>query len=440
MKSLVFLLLTVLACPIGFADTHSHSEAGVHSAKCDCPPDCHCKKPGGTCPANGPCVEGCKCDAMKAEPPTYQADPTQVGKYETGYVKPLTFEQHKAKAELDALAASGELTYDYDVSQIGKYATGYVKPLTVKSAKTLYHHMQAAEAAHKQIDFRDILKNQTPGVLNQGSCGSCVVFSFTANAQWSMSLRGFADLPILSPQHLMNCGGPAGQCSGDYGERVAQRLVTLGSLVAEKEYPYTARTSKCKDTDGMERYGQFQEWKTISGSFQSIVEALNARQPVSVGVAADGRFSSYRSGVYNGFGSMGTNHYVLAVGASCGSSVDSDGNCQFNAKGQLVNGNHEAIIHILNSWGETWGDNGYIAMQFENKQGRRNNNIAGGDGNAQVIDTGLPWTPPEPVTFPMSSVQMDLLITVNPKSVMSVESVKVSVKKALDAIDKAVGL
>jgi len=200
MKSLVFLLLTVLACPVGFADTHGHEHSESHAAavKCHCPPDCHCKKPGGTCPANGPCVDECECDKM-AEPPTYRQDPSQVGKYATGLVKPLTFEQHKAKAELDALAASGELTYDYDVTQVGKYATGYVKPATVHAAKKLYQHMQAAEAAHKQIDFRELLGSKRPDVLNQGNCGSCVVFSFTANAQWSMSLRGFADLPVLSP-------------------------------------------------------------------------------------------------------------------------------------------------------------------------------------------------------------------------------------------------
>jgi len=374
------------------------------------------------------------------EPRTYKEDPTQVGKHATGLVKePLTMEQYKAKADLDALASEGQLSYEYDVSQVGKYATGYVKPPGMHSESTATHWGRAdGEVGHKQIDFREVLGSKRPEVLNQGNCGSCVVFAFTANGQWSMSLRGFTDLPLLSPQHLMNCGGQAGQCNGDYGERVATRLVKLGSLVSENDYPYTARTSACKDTTGMERYGQFQSWKTISGSFQSIVEALNNRQPISVGVAADNRFSAYRTGLYNGFGSMGTNHYVTAVGARCGTSVDSDGNCLFNAKGQLVNGNHEAVIVILNSWGESWGDSGYIEMQFENKQGKRNNNIAGGDGNAQVVETGIPWVPPAPVTFPMSSVQMDLLITVQPKSSMSVDVIKASVQKALTAIDQSV--
>jgi len=78
-------------------------------------------------------------------------------------------------------------------------------------------------------------------------------------------------------------------------------------------------------------------------------------------------------------------------------------------------------------------------MQFENKQGKRNNNIAGGEGNAQVVETGIPWTPPEPVTFPMGSQEMDLVVTVQPKASMSVDAVKAALKKALDAIDKAVG-
>lgn len=372
--------------------------------------------------------------------PTYKSDPTQdVTKYHTGYVKPapLTYEQHKTKVELEAAASQGKLTYAFDVSQIGQHPTGYVKPEGVVSQKTEYEFMQAAEAAHKQIDLRAILGSRTPAVLNQGNCGSCVVFAFTANAQWSMALRNVS-LPILSPQHLMNCGGQAGQCNGDYGERVAARLIKLGALTDVITYPYTARSAGCSFKDTMPLYGQFQDWKTIGDDFQSVVEALNNRQFISAGVAADNRFSSYSSGKYNGFGSLATNHYVGIMAARCGSSVDKDGACLFNSRRQLVNGNHEAEVDVVNSWGKNWGDGGYITMLWENKAGRRNNNIGGGDGNMQVIETGLPFTPPEPVTIVLGNAKWELTITVKPGAKYTIEKVKSVFTMALNSMPDSV--
>lgn len=374
-----------------------------------------------------------------SEPPTYKADPHQAEEYATGYVRPerpLTMEQFKVQKELDDLANDGEISYDYDVTQIGRFSTGFVKPSAGFQAMGPGEEVDDIDTPeHKEIDFRELLGEKAPAVLNQGNCGSCVTFSFTENAQWSMALRR-VDIPALSPQHLMSCGGSAGQCSGDYGERVAGRLITLGELTDVKSYPYAARTSKCRVKDSMPLFGSFKAWKTVPGDFQTLVEQLNARRPISVGVAADNRWSSYKSGVYNGFGSMGTNHYVLIVGASCGTSVDKDHNCLFNAKRQLVNGNSEAQVVVLNSWGPQAMDRGFITMQFENKQGKRNNNIAGGQGNAQVIDTKIPWTPPEPVSFVMESAQMTLNVTVQPSAKYSVDKAKSMLQMALDQVGK----
>lgn len=340
------------------------------------------------------------------EPPTYESGPID-REFATGYVpQPLTAEEQKLKSEFDTQAKKEGWTFDYDVTQVGKHKTGY-KPGDGKHVSSFTEWFRHGAQKIKPVSWRAHHR-----MLDQGPCGSCVVFAIGGNFQLSHTLRNMF-LPPLSMQHLMNCGGEAGQCSGDWGERVAARLKKLGGLTSEDVYPYTARTSSCKYKEEMPLYGQIEEWMTIEDSFESLATHVYNREPVSVGVAADSRFSAYRSGVYNGFGSMSTNHYVLMLGYTCGSSVDAEGYCLFDEQGNLKNGNHEGTVIIANSWGD-WGDDGFIEMQFENKSGKRNNNIAGGSENAQVLLTGIPVPPVGPVVFTLKGPLSTIKFTVQP--------------------------
>ena len=62
MRGLIFVL--VLCCAFTGLQTQVLADEAVTigAALCNCPPDCDCKQPGGTCPKDGPCVEGCRCD------------------------------------------------------------------------------------------------------------------------------------------------------------------------------------------------------------------------------------------------------------------------------------------------------------------------------------------------------------------------------------------
>lgn len=341
----------------------------------------------------------------------------------------LTIEQFETKTELDALKAAGKISYKYDASQIGQHSMGYVAP-TDTGEFPVDSGYGDTDIPLKEVNLRTLPGIKFPPILNQASCGSCVVFSVTHNAQASLAVRK-VNVPPLSPQHLMNCGGQAGQCDGDYGSNVCKRLVNLGSLTSNLLYPYTARSSSCKVKDSMERFGRFLSFKTIPGSFKSILTALNERKPISVGIAADGRFQSYSSGIYDGFGSMGTNHYVLIVGASCGKSKDSNGVCKFD--GDHLEDRTEAIVDVDNSWGN-WGDNGTIKMQFESALGRRNNNIAGGSENAQIIDTGYNVSPEVETEYEWQGNIADVKMIYSPNSSFNPEALKESLTRRLEAL------
>jgi C1A family cysteine protease len=80
-----------------------------------------------------------------------------------------------------------------------------------------------------------------------------------------------------------------------------------------------------------------------------MMEAL-LQQPVSVAIEADQReFQLYKSGVFTG---------------ECGTSLD---------HGVLVVGYSTDYYIVKNSWGTTWGDNGYIYLG----KGAQYNNGAG---------------------------------------------------------------
>lgn len=320
----------------------------------------------------------------------------------------LTHEQLAAQDEFAVRSKDERWTFDYDVSLIGKFGTGYLGP----GQHGPEHVLETVD----KITGIDLTKQKMPlsPVMNQGSCGSCVVFAMLSAWMDTMLLRGIEFPFPLSPQHLMNCGGAAGQCSGDYGARVSQRLVNLKTLFPNSAYPYTARSASCSENSRSgPRYGQIVGYKTINPSVRSIANALHQGYAIGVGVAAGGAWSAYRGGGrFNACGSMSTNHYVVIVGVDCGHGFQSDKECSFDANGNLPPGVGSFLIK--NSWGTNWGNAGYMVSAITNSRGQRCNNIAGGSSNAQILEIGVDWLPAEPVLFTVQSGDVRLDVTINP--------------------------
>jgi hypothetical protein len=116
-------------------------------------------------------------------------------------------------------------------------------------------------------------------------------------------------------------------------------------LCTEEDYPYTAEAGFCRKRTCQAVPGSHVlEWVDVHPSEQAMMKALNVG-PVSVAIEADQRqFQLYAEGVFTGACGTNLDHGVLAVGY--GTSADG-----------------VAFWKVKNSWGETWGQGGYIYLQ-----------------------------------------------------------------------------
>jgi C1A family cysteine protease len=200
-------------------------------------------------------------------------------------------------------------------------------------------------------------------VKNQGQCGSCWSFSTTGALEGAYEIK-YGTLESFSEQNFVDCdnrkgGGKDMGCNGGLMDNAFDWAAKNGGVCLEADYPYTSGDTKkagtCDQSQCTKNANVAPKSHTDvkKNSDDAMMSAL-AQQPVSIAIQADQKdFQLYTSGVFTGDCGAQLDHGVLAVGYGTQSGTD--------------------FYKVKNSWGETWGDAGYILLG----RGSQYNNGAG---------------------------------------------------------------
>lgn len=179
---------------------------------------------------------------------------------------------------------------------------------------------------------------------DQGACGSCYAFAAAASVEAALGLAGLGAGKYLSPQHIVDCSGGAGNagCSGGSIDGTLNWVAQTGGLCEEDAYPYKRVAGACAATACGARTPT-QGYGAVGGGSEAAFEAALRQNPFAVAVAAAGsEWQLYSSGVLSSSCSNNLDHAVLLVGLGTAAGTD--------------------FYKIKNSWGAGWGEGGYIRL------------------------------------------------------------------------------
>jgi cathepsin L len=187
-----------------------------------------------------------------------------------------------------------------------------------------------------------------PPIRNQGGCGSC--WAFAACAAYETAFRkwyGTNRNVDMSEQDLVDCGKTyilgfipldAGSCSGGYTNRALDYIKCYGTTT-ESNRPYVARNQDCAA-----RPKKFYAWcwGQLGTNIQKMKDVIYGYGSIVTSVQAQGSFMNYTGGIIN-YRTGGHNHAITIVG---------------------WNDAYQAWI-VRNSWGTSWGYNGYGYIRYD---------------------------------------------------------------------------
>jgi C1A family cysteine protease len=229
-----------------------------------------------------------------------------------------------------------------------KHYLGYVPPSDEAKAAQKQAKVPKYDGLATMVDWSD---RYTTSINNQGYCGSCWAFSAVQQVESDSIRKGLlTNTQKLSVQQLVSCDTSGDVpyfmenygCQGGNTETAFMYISYTGGVVSDSDYPYSsyyATTSTC--TKSATNYQvTITGYHTVEGE-ASMKDYVMSTGPLAVCMDATD-WASYKGGIVASCGTS-VNHCVQVVG------VDTQ-------NGYWI---------VRNSWGTSWGMNGYIYLQTD---------------------------------------------------------------------------
>jgi len=254
-------------------------------------------------------------------------------------------------ADLPADEFLAEKTGDSDEVLYGRGLLEPAEEDRIDEESERYFDMFRYSRASVPDSYSSVDKGFVSPVKDQRQCGSCVAFANMALIETCFKKTSgvFGD---YSEQQLLDCGfgqNGADGCDGAPTYAYAKWASTSNKeLVHESTYPYLNKKPKLSCPTGLEGYNQGAKVTDASytyfGDEETLKKLVYEHGAVSTSVQSKGPFQEYKGGIFAGCPSNSkTDHAVTVVGYG--------------------NENGQDYWLIKNSWGQDWGENGFIRLK-----------------------------------------------------------------------------
>jgi len=154
------------------------------------------------------------------------------------------------------------------------------------------------------------------------------------------------NLISLSEQQLVDCDTQSHGCKDGYIETAFESIIQSNGILSEVDYPYKTSVQTCQLNGQIAAAAQINSYEVLPANDELLLLQAVTQQPVSVSFSVGDGFQHYKGGVYSGSCGPSLNHAVTIIGYG----ISEEG-----MKYWLVK----------NSYGESWGEKGYMRVLRE---------------------------------------------------------------------------
>jgi len=219
------------------------------------------------------------------------------------------------------------------------------KPINAKRAD-----VAAAQPTNDEVDWRT--KGCVNEIKDQGQCGSCWAFSTIQSIEGCYAAQN-GKLYSLSEKQLVDCCTACSGCDGGLMTSAMDWVIKHenGGFMGEDDYPYKPQEGQCKFDASKVKFTIIGYKEIAEGSESDLAAKCASQGPIAIAIdASNWSFQMYSGGIYD---ESACSPYNLDHGVGC--------------VGYGKEGSKQYWI-VRNSWGEDWGEKGYIRMIKGNNQ------------------------------------------------------------------------